>query len=130
LNHEYSIRGATKLAVYSFEGASVQVQGICQVEYISEETVTVLATMSLHGSIEALRETALKQQADSPRVLILGSSRSTITRMLLNYAVRAVRTPLAVDVDVDNVCLSDCLFCLGKLVPFRKSFDSGLGSSD
>ena len=98
---EYEFCGE-KLAVFTFEGAKVLVQGKCEVEYVSEETVQH-AYMNTHLALEGMRQEAASKGEDAPRVVVLGQSRSTVTRILLNYAARAGHTPVYVDLDVANV---------------------------
>jgi polyribonucleotide 5'-hydroxyl-kinase len=100
INREYEVRGC-KLAILSYEGARIQLRGRCDVEYVSEETV-VNVYLNTHLAIEGLRMDAVERQDEAPRVLVVGASRSTVTRTLLNYAVRAGRTPVYVNLDVAN----------------------------
>lgn len=73
-------------------------------EYISEETVQP-AYMNLHLGLESMRQEAAGRGDEAPRIVLMGQSRSTVARTLLNYATRAGRTPLYVDLDVANVSL-------------------------
>lgn len=101
MNKEYEIRG-TKLAIFTYEGAKVQVRGKCDVEYISEETM-MHVYLNTHLAIEEMRKEAGRKQAEVPRVIVMGQSRSTVSRILLNYAIRAGKSPMYADLDVMNV---------------------------
>lgn len=96
--HEYELSGV-KLAVFSYEGATVTVRGICEVDYISEEVPTMPVYLNIHGALETLRQRAAQNNDEPPRVLLVGSSRHTVTRILANYAVRSGKRPLVVDLD-------------------------------
>lgn len=100
-NREYEVRG-TKLAIFTYEGARVSVRGKCDVEYLSEETV-MHAYLNTHLAIEGMRREAAERGTEGPRVVVMGVSRTTLTRILVNYAVRSGRTPMYVDLDVANV---------------------------
>lgn len=104
-NREYEVRG-TKLAIFTYEGARVSVRGKCEVEYLSEETV-MHAYLNTHLAIEGMRREAAERGNEGPRVMILGVSRPTVTRILVNYAVRSGRIPMYVELDVANVCPVD-----------------------
>ncbi|KAI0797538.1 hypothetical protein C8Q75DRAFT_738679 [Abortiporus biennis] len=113
-----------KAAVYTWRGCTLEVTGQPSVEYISEET-PMSAYSNLHIAFEAMRvkallhtrittypDTATAQDiaddsdgpSDAPRILILGpecSGKTTVTKLLLNYATRAGQgwSPMLVNVD-------------------------------
>lgn len=97
MNREYEVSGA-KLAIFTYEGAKIQLRGRCAVEYVSEETC-MHAYLNTHLALEEMRQEAAHRLAEAPRVIIMGQSRNTISRILLNYAIRAGRTPIYADLD-------------------------------
>ena len=52
LNKEYEVTG-TKLAIFSYDGARVQMRGKCEVEYVSEETL-MHVYLNTHLAIEGM----------------------------------------------------------------------------
>lgn len=111
VNKEYQVCGA-KVAVFSYDGGVVEVRGKCEVEYVSEETV-VNAYLNTHLAIEAMRREAVERRSEPPRVVVIGSSRTTVARTLLNYAVRAGKQPMYIDLDTRNVLVlcTACVMC-------------------
>jgi polyribonucleotide 5'-hydroxyl-kinase len=100
---EYSVLGC-KLAIFSFSGARLQCSdGPCAVEYLSTEPP--IAQNALLNLIAALES----EDSMTPRVLVLGSGRNTVTRTLVNYATRRFqlqndqnKRPIIVDLDILN----------------------------
>jgi len=97
LNKEYEVTG-TKSAIFSYEGARVQMRGKCEVEYVSEETL-MHAYLNTHLAIEGMRKEAVERAREAPRIIVMGQSKASVTRILLNYSVRAGRAPMYVDLD-------------------------------
>lgn len=60
--------------------------------------------LNIHGYLEKLREEAVKKhKRRGPNVLLCGPAdvgKSTLCKILLNYAVGCGRTPVYVDLDV------------------------------
>ena len=59
--------------------------------------------MNTHCALDMHREQALAKRTRGPRILIAGPTdvgKSTLCRVLLNYAVRSNRTPIFVDLDI------------------------------
>lgn len=91
-------------------------------EYISDET-PMRAYANLHIALEQMRVRALRQirgspappgdtfRSEPPRILVVGpdhSGKTTVCKILTNYAVRAGQswTPFLVNVDPSEVCLA------------------------
>ncbi|KIM55025.1 hypothetical protein SCLCIDRAFT_1221427 [Scleroderma citrinum Foug A] len=105
-----------KAAVFTWRGCTIQVTGRPSTEYVSEET-PMTAYANLHMAFEQMRVRALRAlhgsplsdddhnaNAEPPRVLILGpenSGKTTICKILTNYAVRVGQdwSPILVNVD-------------------------------
>jgi len=114
-----------KAAVFTWQGCTIEVIGQPSTEYVSEET-PMNAYSNLHLAFEGMRVRALLHAqitahpekatpeeieedraggpADAPRVLILGpenSGKTTVAKLLVNYAARAGQdwSPMLVNVD-------------------------------
>lgn len=98
---DYQMTGV-KLAVFSYEGATLAVRGLCEVEYMSEDASTMPVYLNIHFALETLRNRAAAAQDEPPRVLIVGNSRHTVARILCNYAVRSSKLPILVDLDTNR----------------------------
>jgi polyribonucleotide 5'-hydroxyl-kinase len=103
-------------------GVRMHVTGHPSTEYVSEETPMV-AYANLHIAFEQMRVRALSAvhgspnsdddsevNAEPPRILVLGpenSGKTTVCKILTNYAVRAGQgwSPLLVNVDTSEVRL-------------------------
>eukprot|EP00111_Clytia_hemisphaerica_P004309 TCONS_00012301-protein len=103
-NKVYNFRSRAKVAIYTWHGCTVQVTGEVEVGYVSSETPMVVY-LNVHTAIEQIRQKVEKEGKNTigPRVMICGPvdvGKSTLSRILLNYAVRMGRRPLFVDLDV------------------------------
>lgn len=105
-----------KAAVFTWQGCTIKVTGQPSTEYVSEET-PMGAYANLHMAFEQMRVRALSAlhgspvpdadygaSAEPPRVLVVGpenSGKTTICKILTNYAVRVGqnRSPILVNVD-------------------------------
>ncbi|KAG6832055.1 Cleavage polyadenylation factor subunit clp1 [Tricholoma furcatifolium] len=113
---QYLFGSECKAAVFTWRGSEKHVTGQPSTEYVSNETPMV-AYANLHIAFEQMRVRAFRVLhgspprgddpsaiTDPPRVLILGpenSGKTTLSKILVNYAVRAGQdwTPLLVNVD-------------------------------
>ena len=62
--------------------------------------------MNTHAAFEQMRQKADLEETRGPRVLVVGPTdvgKSTLCRLLVNYAVRCGRTPMLIDLDVGQV---------------------------
>lgn len=107
LGRTYHISG-DKIAVFTFDGATLEVRGKSQVEYVSEDC-TVPIFLNVHLALENARNDVYRRAKKSrsgvfelPVVLVLGYGRGTTCRTLMNYATRQSKSFLFVDLDVDN----------------------------
>jgi len=76
--------------------------------YIAKETPMIFY-LNIHTALEQLRTNAENSCTSGPRVMIVGPDdvgKTTLCRMLLNWAVRAGRLPIFVDLDVSQNCIS------------------------
>lgn len=78
------------------------------VHYIAKETPMV-QYLNAHAALEQMRVTADETNGQGPIVMVVGPSdvgKSTVCKLLLNYAVRQTRTPIFIDLDVGQGCVS------------------------
>lgn len=54
-------------------------------------------------AVETLRNTATEMEDAPPRILLIGESRHTVAKILLNYSIRRGKTPVYVDLDCNKV---------------------------
>jgi len=120
---EYKFKAGSKFSVFTYHGCKVLVKGETEAKpYTSKET-PMIQYLNVHASLEQSRKeaaaaaAALKEgEAQSedkpdrgPIVLVVGPTdvgKSTLCRILLNYAVRMGRRPIYVDLDVGQNALS------------------------
>ena len=101
------------MAIYSWQGCQIQITLPLNVkasellsDYIAGDT-PMESYLNTHLGLEQMRdqfEKTLDQMG--PRVMILGppdSGKSSLSKILLNYAVKASRAPLFVDLDTNEV---------------------------
>ena len=107
--------GPQKVAVYTMGGARVEVQGSPEVMYVGEET-PMRQYINVHDVLQAQRDACGRGEAGAdgalvapPKVMLVGptdSGKSTICKVLANYAVRCGSSPLFVDLDVGQGSLT------------------------
>eukprot|EP00276_Gloeochaete_wittrockiana_P014102 CAMPEP_0184333008 /NCGR_PEP_ID=MMETSP1089-20130417/2094_1 /TAXON_ID=38269 ORGANISM="Gloeochaete wittrockiana, Strain SAG46.84" /NCGR_SAMPLE_ID=MMETSP1089 /ASSEMBLY_ACC=CAM_ASM_000445 /LENGTH=431 /DNA_ID=CAMNT_0026656627 /DNA_START=221 /DNA_END=1516 /DNA_ORIENTATION=+ len=98
----YKLPPGTKTAVFTWYGCDVEVEGTCAVCYVANETPMV-SYLNTHAAIEARRTQAEQSGGPGPRVMLVGptdSGKSSLSRILLGYAVRRGRRPTFVDLDI------------------------------
>lgn len=98
----YEFTAGAKVAVFSWHGCTLELRGKTDVSYIARETPMVMYVNS-HAALEQLRITAENENKRGPVTMIVGPcdvGKSTVCRLLLNYAVRVGRRPIFVDLDV------------------------------
>ncbi|KAI9032248.1 Pre-mRNA cleavage complex II protein Clp1-domain-containing protein [Hyaloraphidium curvatum] len=100
-----------KLAVFTYHGCVLAVKGKPSVEYVADET-PMSSYFNTHLALQQIREAAAG--SEGPRVMVVGPSdvgKSTLARILLNYAVRNEQVPLFVDLDTNegSVSVPGCL---------------------
>jgi polyribonucleotide 5'-hydroxyl-kinase len=97
-----------QLAIFTWYGCELLVKGKCEVSYTSDET-PMASIVNIHSQLDRIRADAAETKSAGPRVLVTGptdSGKSTVTRILLNYALRMSRKPTFVDLDVAHGLLS------------------------
>ncbi|XP_062574339.1 polyribonucleotide 5'-hydroxyl-kinase Clp1-like [Saccostrea cucullata] len=98
----YNFDQGAKVAVFTWHGCLIKLQGRTEVAYVAKETPMVMY-INTHAALEQMREKAESDNTRGPRVMIVGPTdvgKSTLSRLLLNYAARLGRAPIFVDLDV------------------------------
>ena len=109
-NKTYTFPPGAKAAVFTWHGCTVELWGSLEVAYVATETPMVIY-LNLHVALEQIREKAEKEDPAriGPRVMICGPTdvgKSTLCRLLLNYAVRTGRRPVFIDLDVGQATIA------------------------
>ncbi|RWS28368.1 CLP1-like protein [Leptotrombidium deliense] len=103
----YSFDSGAKVGVYTWHGCNIDLIGNTEVAYIAKETPMNFYA-NIHGCLENMREKAAEEDRKGPTVMICGPTdvgKTTLCRILLNYAVRRGRNPIHVDIDVGQASL-------------------------
>lgn len=104
----YEFVTGAKVAVFTFHGCTLRVIGKMDIHYIAKETPMV-QYLNSHAAIEQLRIEADEKNENGPVILVVGPTdvgKSTLCRILLNYAIRQGRTPIFADLDVGQGIIS------------------------
>lgn len=104
LNKPYTFSGAVKSCIFTHSGCTLLISGSTISEYISDET-SATSVLGLHLALESMRVAAATDSSSNsqgPRVLVLGSGRTSLVKTILNYAVRQGHAPMWVDLDLLN----------------------------
>lgn len=98
----YKFYGQAQGAVFTWYGCTLQTKGEASVAYVSDET-PMTSYINLHAQLESRRDYAHETKTSGPRILIAGptdAGKSSLCRILLNYALRLQRKPTYIDLDV------------------------------
>ncbi|KAI8851917.1 Pre-mRNA cleavage complex II protein Clp1-domain-containing protein [Chytridium lagenaria] len=82
--------------------------GVCAVEYTAGDT-PMPNYLNAHIALEQIRENAVQTEGQGPKVMIVGPSdvgKTSLCKLLLNYAIKWDRKPLFVDIDINEGALS------------------------
>lgn len=99
---KYEFGSGAKIAVFTYQGCTVELAGRTEVSYVAKETPMYLY-LNCHAAMERMREVADKEDGRGPILMVVGPcdvGKSTLCKLLLNYAVRMGRRPIYVDLDV------------------------------
>lgn len=99
---QYEFGVGAKVAIFTYQGCVLHVSGKMDVCYISKETPMV-QYVNCHAALEQFRMEAEEKDRYGPVAMVVGPmdvGKSTLCRILLNYAVRVGRRPLYADLDV------------------------------
>lgn len=98
----YEFTSGAKVAVFTWHGCVIEVKGKTDVIYTAKETPMVIYS-NCHAALELMRMEAEKDNKRGPIAMLVGPcdvGKSTVAKILLNYAVRMTRRPIFVDLDV------------------------------
>lgn len=101
---EYTLSGR-KTAIYSWHGCDLELSGTSSVEYVAGDT-PMQVYLNAHLALQQQRLEAKKNNGNGPRVMVVGPSdvgKTSVCKVLLNYAVKMESTPLFVDIDTNEV---------------------------
>ncbi|XP_070566649.1 polyribonucleotide 5'-hydroxyl-kinase Clp1-like isoform X2 [Ptychodera flava] len=107
-NNTYKFTSGAKIAIFTWHGCTIRMTGQTEVAYVSKDTPMV-TYLNSHAALEQMRQQAEREESRGPRVMIVGPTdvgKSTLCRLLLNYAVRVGRRPTFVDLDVGQGVIS------------------------
>eukprot|EP00096_Caligus_rogercresseyi_P011544 TRINITY_DN4557_c0_g1_i2.p1 TRINITY_DN4557_c0_g1~~TRINITY_DN4557_c0_g1_i2.p1 ORF type:complete len:425 (-),score=73.65 TRINITY_DN4557_c0_g1_i2:104-1378(-) len=109
VNTKYKYLSGSKFAIFTYHGAQVMIMGKMEVQpYTSKETPMIMY-LNTHAALEQMRNEADKDNERGPICMVVGPTdvgKSTLCRLLLNYAVRMGRRPIHVDLDVGQGSIS------------------------
>ncbi|XP_022657342.1 polyribonucleotide 5'-hydroxyl-kinase Clp1-like [Varroa jacobsoni] len=99
---QYIFSPGCKVAVFTWYGCTLRIIGITEVAYVSKETPMVVYA-NIHAVLEQMRQKAEIKGTKGPTVMMVGPTdvgKSTLCKLLLNYAVRQGKRPMFVELDV------------------------------
>uniref|UniRef100_A0A1I7UHS2 Protein CLP1 homolog n=1 Tax=Caenorhabditis tropicalis TaxID=1561998 RepID=A0A1I7UHS2_9PELO len=108
LNKKYIFPPKSRVAVFTWKEAKVELVGATESPYVAEATPMIIY-LNIHAAMEQARKKKEEQAINTtvkprgPKLLLVGPTdvgKSTLSRILCNYSVRQGRTPLFVDLDV------------------------------
>uniref|UniRef100_A0A1I8AXI1 Protein CLP1 homolog n=1 Tax=Steinernema glaseri TaxID=37863 RepID=A0A1I8AXI1_9BILA len=111
-NEKYTFLPGMRVAVFSWTGATIEISGEAHNAYIAENNHPMILYLNTHAGLEQTRRKALADKTGKtrgPRTMLVGPTdvgKSTVCRILTNYAVRLGHTPIFVDVDVGQGIIS------------------------
>ncbi|KAG0368283.1 Pre-mRNA cleavage complex II protein Clp1-domain-containing protein [Gamsiella multidivaricata] len=133
-NVDYEFSGR-KIAVFTWHGCKLQIYGTCSVEYIANET-PMISYLNMHLALEQRRVLATQNNGQGPRVLIVGPNdvgKTSLSKILLSYALRQNRQPIYVDLDCSegSITMPGCLTAtpLTEMIDVEEGFGSSATSA-
>lgn len=110
---KYTFFSGSKRAIFTYHGCTINVyfyylplsdeQTKCVSSFYKSQETPMIYYINVHGYLEKLRSEAVKRKKKGPTVLLVGPvdvGKSTLCKILLNYAVNSDRSPVYVDLDV------------------------------
>lgn len=106
------------LAIFTWKGATIEIENHDHLYHehrlqnpggYGDQKSQMRELVNLNHILEQMRAQALNQKYSGPRVFITGnqnSGKTSITRTLVNYAVKLGWSPLLVDLDVTQNTIS------------------------
>ncbi|GMS89274.1 hypothetical protein PENTCL1PPCAC_11449, partial [Pristionchus entomophagus] len=127
---KYTFQKGSRIAIFTYEGATVDVAGSGANSYTSDQTPMVIY-LNTHAALEQIRKQAESDPSHrGPRIMLVGPTdvgKSTVCRILCNYSVRMGRSPILVDLDVGQGDISvpgtmGAIF-INKMADIMEGFD-------
>ncbi|KAJ6793941.1 protein CLP1-like protein [Iris pallida] len=114
-----SIPPRHKFAIFTWHGATIELEGTTEVEYVADETPMV-SYVNVHAILDARRvrskasQSSVLDSSQGPRVIVVGptdSGKSSLCRMLLSWACKQGWKPTFVDLDVGqgSITIPGCI---------------------
>jgi len=127
---KYKFHHGSKFSVYTYHGCTVNVFGRNQIAPYKSKEHPMIQYLNVHHALENLRkESDTKENKTGPVVMVVGPQdvgKTTVCRLLVNYAVRQSRRPIYVDLDVSQNTLSVPGTISATLVERPASIEEGL----
>jgi polyribonucleotide 5'-hydroxyl-kinase len=102
IGKKHTFHQGAKVAIFTYQGCVLSLTGTPDVCYVARET-PMIQYLNTHSAIEQFRTTAEEEGTTGPITMICGPNdvgKSTLCRILLNYAVRLGHRPIFSDIDV------------------------------
>ncbi|CAH8572731.1 unnamed protein product [Dicrocoelium dendriticum] len=123
---ELPLTSGQRGTIVTFHGCKIAVHGSGITTFLisaAEDQEIVHVYMNIHGSLEVLRQKAIKEQSRGPRVLVCGHEsvgKSTLCRTFASYAARRKHKPILVDVNVglNQVCIPTTIAAVAISKPY------------
>ncbi|CAM4771744.1 unnamed protein product [Rotaria magnacalcarata] len=103
IGHKYQFTSGMKFSIFTYWGCTVNIVSSHDDYYVARDENPMHIYLNVHGMLEQLRQKADAEKTRGPRIMVAGLpdvGKSTLCRMLVNWAARLGRTPILVDLDV------------------------------
>lgn len=128
---DYEFKNTDKVNVFTFQGCVIHIKGKPDYCYISKKS-PMPTYLRCHAILEGRRRRAEKISARGPIAMVVGAKdvgKSTLCRILLDYATRMGRKPLYVDTDVSEGAFSIPGTLMSMMVERPATIEAGLPTS-
>lgn len=128
---DYEFTNGAKVNIYTYQGCVIHIKGKPEYCYVSKKS-PMPKYLHSHGILEMKRTKAEKTNGRGPVAMVVGAKdvgKSTLCRILLNYATRLGRKPLYVDTDVGEGAFAIPGTLMGMLVERPATIEDGIPSS-
>lgn len=98
----YEFTCGAKVAVFTWQGCLLELTGKTEISYVGKETPMDLY-LKCHSAMERIRRAAEVEDNKGPNVMVVGPcdvGKSTLCKLLVNYATKMGWSPMYVDLDV------------------------------
>ncbi|KAM3180039.1 hypothetical protein ACTXT7_017087 [Hymenolepis weldensis] len=128
---EYSFRAGHRGSVTTFHGCKITISGADFDAFVLEaieDNDLIHVYANIHANFHKFRTEAVLNQTKGPRVLVCGpanSGKSTLCKVLANYAARRGSTPILIDVNPNSnqICVPSTLAAMH----IKKPYDLSVG---